>query len=249
MQLAGKKAVVFGGTGGIGSATTQLLLDAGTDVVAVGRGGSGSASDGPVAAMRPDRGRLLSRSLDIADSAAIAALRDELAGMWGKLDILINAAGFTQPVPHGDLDGLSDELIDEIMLINWRAQFACCRLFAPMLRQSGEGVIVSVSSISAFTGIGSNIAYCAAKAGIDVMTKALARVLAPDVRVLAVSPGVVDTDFVAGRSPEAKQRIADSIPLGRIAEAEDVAQAVLACCTALRYSTGHIIQVDGGRAL
>jgi 3-oxoacyl-[acyl-carrier protein] reductase len=118
-----------------------------------------------------------------------------------------------------------------------------------MLKASGDGLVVSLSSIAATTGVGSSIAYCAAKAGIDVMTKALARVLAPEVRVLAVSPGVVDTGFVPDRSADFNDKVAASTPLKRIATAEDIAAAIAACWTHLGYSTGHTIQVDGGRAL
>ena len=109
--------------------------------------------------------------------------------------------------------------------------------------------MVSISSIAAFTGVGSSIAYCAAKAGIDVMTKALARALAPEIRVLAVAPGVVDTGFVPGRNVDFNDKVADSTPLKRIGSAEDIAAAITACATMLGYSTGHTIQVDGGRAL
>jgi NAD(P)-dependent dehydrogenase (short-subunit alcohol dehydrogenase family) len=118
-----------------------------------------------------------------------------------------------------------------------------------MLKASGDGVVVSISSIAGFTGAGSSIAYCAAKAGIDVMTKSLARVLAPEVRVLAVSPGVVDTPFVPGRGADFNNKAAASTPLKRIGTAEDVASAVVACVTMLGFSTGHIIQTDGGRPL
>ena len=107
----------------------------------------------------------------------------------------MNAAGVTRPVPHADLDGLDDDLIDRIFAVNWRGTFAAVRSFAPLLRANGEGLIVNVSSISATTAVGSNIAYCASKAGVDVMGAALARALAPAIRVLTVSPGVVDTDF------------------------------------------------------
>lgn len=117
------------------------------------------------------------------------------------------------------------------------------------MKKSGDGLVVSISSIAAFTGIGSNIAYCAAKAGIDVMTEPLARVLAPEVRVLAVSPGVVDTQFVSGRGSGFNEKVAASTPLARIGEVDDIAAAILACATLLGFSTGHIIQVDGGRAL
>jgi 3-oxoacyl-[acyl-carrier protein] reductase len=161
----------------------------------------------------------------------------------------VNAAGFTKPVPHADLEALDDELIDRMFQVNWRGQFAAIRTFAPLLKRSGDGLIVSISSISAFTGVGSSIAYCAAKAGIDVMTKALARVLAPEVRVLAVSPGVVDTHFVPGRGANFNNKVSASTPLRRIAQADDIAAAITACATMLGYSTGHIVQVDGGRAI
>jgi NAD(P)-dependent dehydrogenase (short-subunit alcohol dehydrogenase family) len=186
---------------------------------------------------------------DVADTASLVALREKLQARYGRLDILINAAGFTKPVPHADLDALTDELIDRMLQVNWRGQFATVRTFAPMLKASGDGLVVSISSIAAVTGVGSSIAYCAAKAGIDVMTKALARVLAPEVRVLAVSPGVVDTEFVPGRGVDFNDKVKASTPLRRIGEAEDIAAAITACATMLGYSTGHIIQVDGGRAL
>jgi 3-oxoacyl-[acyl-carrier protein] reductase len=118
-----------------------------------------------------------------------------------------------------------------------------------MLKEHGDGLVVLISSISAFTGVGSSIAYCAAKAGIDVMTKALARALAPQVRVLAVSPGVVDTGFVPGRGADFNDKVSASTPLKRIATADDIAVAIVACATHLGYSTGTTIVVDGGRAL
>jgi 3-oxoacyl-[acyl-carrier protein] reductase len=133
--------------------------------------------------------------------------------------------------------------------VNWRGQFAAIRAFAPMLKASGDGLIVSVSSIAGRTGVGSSIAYCAAKAGIDVMTKSLARALAPEVRVLAVAPGVVDTGFVPGRGPDFNAKIAASTPLGRVGSARDVARAILACATSLQFSTGTTIVLDGGRSL
>jgi 3-oxoacyl-[acyl-carrier protein] reductase len=117
------------------------------------------------------------------------------------------------------------------------------------LKASGDGLIVSISSIAALTGIGSSIAYCAAKAGIDVMTKSLARALAPDIRVLAVAPGVVDTAFVPGRGADFNEKVAAATPLKRVGQPEEIAAAILACATHLTFSTGSTIVVDGGRAL
>jgi 3-oxoacyl-[acyl-carrier protein] reductase len=165
------------------------------------------------------------------------------------VDILINAAGFTKPVPHADLDALDDELIDRMFQVNWRGQFAVIRTFAPLLKASGNGLIVSISSIAGTNGIGSSIAYCAVKAGIDVMTKSLARALAPQVRVLAVAPGVVDTGFVHGRGADFNEKTASTTPLKRIGKADDIAAAILSCATHLTFSTGMTIFVDGGRSL
>jgi uncharacterized protein (DUF849 family)/NAD(P)-dependent dehydrogenase (short-subunit alcohol dehydrogenase family) len=136
---------------------------------------------------------------DVGDTASLLAMRDALQVQWGEaLHILVNAAGFIKPVPDADLDALDDALIDRMFAVNWRGQFAAIRTFVPMLKASGDGLIVSISSIAGQTGIGSSIAYCAVKAGIDVMTKSPARALAPEIRVVGVAPGVVDTSFVPG---------------------------------------------------
>jgi 3-oxoacyl-[acyl-carrier protein] reductase len=152
-------------------------------------------------------------------------------------------------VPHADLDALDDALLDSILVANVRGPFAMIRALAPLLKASGDGVIVNVSSISAFTGSGSNIAYCASKAALDTMTMSLARVLGPQVRVLCVSPAAVATDFVAGRGRPQLEKIAERTPLKRVTEPEDVARTIMACVTHLTMSTGTRIVVDGGRFL
>ena len=167
----------------------------------------------------------------------------------GGAHILINCAGHTRPVPAADLNALSDELIDEMFASNWRGTFATIRAFAPQLAESGDGVIVNVSSIAGSTGLGSNLAYAASKAGIDALTKGLAKTLAPKVRVLAVAPGVVDSGFVSGRDASFNAKTGATIPLQRVGTADDVAAAITACCTSLRYATGSIFVADGGRHL
>jgi 3-oxoacyl-[acyl-carrier protein] reductase len=191
----------------------------------------------------------LALAADVASSASLIALRDAISQKFGRLHILVNAAGFTKPVSHADLEARDDDLIDRMFQVNWRGQFATIRTFAPLLKASGDGQIVSISSIAALTGIGSSIAYCAAKAGIDVMTKSLARALAPNIRVLAVAPGVVDTAFVPGRSADFNEKVAAATPLKRVGQPEEIAAAILACATHLTFSTGTTIVVDGGRSL
>ena len=127
--------------------------------------------------------------------------------------------------------------------------FATIRAFTPLLKANSDGLIVNVSSIAGFTGAGSNLAYAAAKAGVDVLTKALAKTLAPHVRVLAVSPGVVDSSFVPGRGADFNEKAAATIPLKRIGHVDDTASAIEACATTLRFATGSRFVVDGGRSL
>lgn len=248
-SLEGRLALIVGGAGAIGAATARLLARDGATVLLTHRPGAEAAEAAArIVAELPGAGHAAD-PVDVAETPTLLRLRDTISERHDRLDILVNAAGFTRPVPHHDLEALSDALIDQLFAVNWRGQFAVIRTFAPMLKASGDGLVVQLSSIAGFTGVGSSIAYCAAKAGVDVMTRSLARVLAPEVRVLAVSPGVVDTGFVPNRGADFNQKVASSTPLKRIATAEDIAAAITACWTHLGYSTGHIIQVDGGRAL
>jgi 3-oxoacyl-[acyl-carrier protein] reductase len=244
--LAGKVAVVMGGSGGIGAASARKFAGAGATVVVVWRSGEAAALS--VLATLPGDGHI-ALNASVEDTASLGTLAEKVKAAFGKVDILVNSAGFTRPVPAGDFDALDDAFIDEMFRVNWRGQFATVRAFRPLLETSGDGLIVNVSSIAALSGVGSNIAYAAVKAAMDTLTRSLARTLAPIVRVMAVSPGVVSTDFVPGRGAEQLAKIAPTIPLKRVASAEDVANAILSCATHLTYSTGSLIIVDGGRAL
>lgn len=245
VSLDGKVVVVIGGTGGIGVATSRRFAAAGARVVVAGQSAEHARE---VAEGLPGTDHFAA-SLSIENSATLNQLAEDIRGRYGHVDVLVNAAGFTKPIPHADLDALTDELIDDIMRVNWRAQFAAVRAFRALLDRSAAGLIVNVSSISGTNGIGSNIAYCAAKAGLDVMTMSLARVLAPRVRILNVSPGVVDTPFVPGRSADFNDKVAHTTPLRRVGTAQDIAQTIEALATHITFSTGTTIVVDGGRRL
>ncbi|MBF6986356.1 SDR family NAD(P)-dependent oxidoreductase [Cupriavidus sp. IK-TO18] len=243
--LSGKVAVILGGTGSIGFAAGETLARLGASIVLTGRDADKAAS----AAAALPAGNHLAAVAEVADSASLRALADEVICHYGRADMLVNTAGFTRAIPHADLDALDDALIDELFAINWRGQFAAIRAFAPHLRASGDGLVVNVGSIAGRNGQGSNVAYCAAKAGLDAMAMSLGRALAPQIRVLNVSPGVVDSDFVPGRDSSFNERAARTTPLQRIGQAQDVADAIAACATSLRFATGTTIVVDGGRQL
>ena len=202
--MMGKVVLVVGGAGSIGAAAARRFAELSARVAISHRDlPEEAAAAATVVQSLPGDGHAALMA-DVARTDTLKALRVEIEQHFGRLDVMVNAAGFTKPVPHADLEALDDDLIDRMFAVNWRGQFAAIRTFAPLLKASGDGLVVSLSSIAATNGIGSSIAYCAAKAGIDVMTKSLARVLAPEVRVLAVAPGVVDTSFVPGRSADFK---------------------------------------------
>lgn len=246
MLLKDKVAVVTGGSSGIGAATARMLADEGAAVVVCYNKGEDRAR--ALIAQLP-KGDHRAQQLAVEDSASVRRAADEIGNAYGRADILVNSAGFTRPVPHAQLDALDDALLDSILIANVRGPFSMIRALVPLLRVGGDSVIVNVSSISAFTGSGSNIGYCASKAALDTMTMSLARVLGPAIRVLCVSPAAVATDFVAGRGRPQLDKIAEGTPLKRVVEPEDIARTVMACITHLKVSTGTRIVADAGRFL
>ena len=244
--LRDKVAVVTGASSGIGAAAARRLAEGGARI-AVGYNAGRDRADA-VAAGLPGEGHVVVR-MPMEDSAALAAAAAEVEARLGRADILVNSAGVTRAVPHADLDGLDDDTFDRILRVNVRGPFATVRAFAPLLRRGGDAVVVNVSSLSGMTGLGSSVAYCASKAALDTMGLSLARVLAPEIRVIGVSPAAVATDFVPGRGREAVERQAASTPLRIVAEPDDVALAIVSAVTHLRLTTGTTIVVDSGRHL
>ncbi len=244
--LRGKTAVVTGGSKGIGAATVTALAAEGAQVV-IGYHQGEERAEALRASLPGNHHRIARIPLD--DAVAHAALADSLAKDGGKVDVLVNCAGYTTRIPHNDLERLDGVLFNEVLLANAGGTYSIMRALMPLLRRSGDATVVSVSSVAAFTGSGSNIAYCAAKAAIDTITLSLARVFGPQVRFLCVSPASVDTDFVPGRSREDVRKKGEATPLGRAVTPEDVALAVVGCVTHLRTATGTRIVIDGGFTL
>jgi 3-oxoacyl-[acyl-carrier protein] reductase len=251
-QLQGQVAVVTGGAGGLGEAICLALAQAGATV-----GVGYNSSQGPAQALA-DRLPVTAMAhaalkAPVTDSVALQAMAEEVQGRWGRCDILVNCAGMTRFVPHADLQGLDDALIDQILATNVRGPFAAVRALQPLLvaahKDGRTGLVVNISSIAAVTAMGSNVMYCASKAAVDSMTKSLARALAPAIRVLSVSPGLADTDFVKSLDQSWRDEQAGRTPLKRLALPEEVAAAVVAAATHLTFSTGNVIPVDGGRPL
>jgi len=249
LPLGSRVAVVVGATGGIGAPVCRRLAGAGASVVVGFRRDAAAATALASSLPSLEGNRHSAVHVDVTNPEALQRFAHDIDSRYGRVDVLVNSAGTTRFVRHDDLDSLNDQLIDEIFRTNWRGPFATIRALKPLLVKSGDAVVVNISSIAGVTGVGSNVAYCASKAALNAMTLSLARALAPTVRVVSVSPGVVETEFIQALDQSWLKEQERRTPLGRLAAPDEVADAVLAVATSLRYSTGCIIPVDGGRPL
>lgn len=241
--------IVTGGAGGIGKSICGALAREGMRVV-VGYNRSAVGARELVDSL-PGQGHA-ALSAPVTDSAALKSLASTIAARYGRCDVLVNCAGTTRFVPHGELDSLDDDLIDLILATNVRGAFATVRALRQLLDKStqpGGAVVVNISSLAAVTGMGSNVMYCASKAAVDNMTKSLARALAPRIRVVSVSPGLVETDFIKSMDQRWRDEQLERTALKRLASPIEVAAAVVAVVKNLTFTTGSIIAIDGGRPL
>jgi len=241
-----KVALVTGGSGGIGSEICRHLAKANYQVVVNYNSNIEKAQD-TLNSLSND-GHII-HPCSVTESNQLTQMADLVEKEYGRLDVLVNNAGITKPVPHRNLQELEDEWIDQIFQVNFRGAFACVRAFKSLLEKGTHPIVVNISSIAARTGVGSNVAYCASKAAIDSMTRSLARALAPKIRVVSLSPGWVMGEYARTFPDIYIQEQKDKTPLARIAEAQDVAKALLSIVENFTFSTGCIFPVDGGRPL
>jgi 3-oxoacyl-[acyl-carrier protein] reductase len=242
-------ALVTGAAGGLGEAIVRALAAAG---FTLGLGYHRSAEAAEQLRRELPGSDHFALAAPVTDSAALTAMAASIEARCGRCDVLVNCAGTTRFVAHADLEALDDALFDSIFAVNVRGAFAAVRALKSLLERSelpGGGVVVNISSIASVIAMGSNVAYCASKAALDNMTRSLARALAPRIRVLAVAPGLVDTDFVKSLDQAWRDEQAARTPLRRLARPQEVAAAVVAAVTQLTFTTGSIIAVDGGRPL
>ncbi len=246
--LDGKVALVTGGAGGIGSGICQCLAENGATVIVGYNSSRGPAED--LAQRLPRASQPHSaRASPVTDSAALRDLAADIERSYGRCEILVNCHGTTRFVAHEDLDGLDDALIDSVLATNVRGAFATVRALRRLLERNGDGVVINISSIAASLARGSNVMYCASKAALDNLTRSLARALAPTIRVVSVSPGLVMTDFVSKFDQKWLDDYIAATPLKRVVTPEDIGRAVVAVATGLSSVTGAIIPIDAGRML
>jgi 3-oxoacyl-[acyl-carrier protein] reductase len=247
-ELKGQVALVTGGAGGIGRGICAALANAGAQVL-VGWNSSNAAAQEVVSRLAMTDQPHQALRVPVTESTELMALSTDLTRTLGRLDILVNCHGYTQFVPAEDLDALSDTLIDRVLSTHLRGTLATARAFKPLLMASGQGLMVNISSIAAELGVGSNIMYCAAKAGVDSLTRSLALALAPNIRVVSLSPGLVETEAAQSFEPAFKAAHVQRTPLKRLVTPDDMGRCVVALATHMTAVTGVVIPVDAGRSL
>lgn len=246
----GASAIVTGSATGIGRAIALALAEAGCNIVVNYTRSEREARDCAEAAEARGAEVEIVRA-DVSSADDCARLVEASRSRWGRLDVLVNNAGFTRVVAPADLEELTEEIWDRTFEVNVKGAFLMTRAAASLLKEA-HGTVVNVSSTAGFDSVGSSLAYSASKAALNNLTVGLARALGPEVRVNAVAPGFVETRWneraLGPRLDAMRKLVSRQTPLGGVAQPHHVAQAVLALVTSMDWVTGHVVTVDGGMA-
>jgi 2-hydroxycyclohexanecarboxyl-CoA dehydrogenase len=249
MNLAGKTALVTGGASGIGLATCQALANAGAHVIMTDlNAGAGAESVSVLikaAALKRESIDITFRQLDVTSRSSAEALAADLQSRGGRLDILVNAAGWDIIEPFMNN---SPEYWEKIMAINFMGPVQVTRAFLPLLIDSGSGRIVNISSDAGRVGSSGEAVYAGAKGGIIAFTKSLAREMTRKlVRVNCVCPGPTDTPLFAAQGEKMREALTNAIPMKRLARPSEIADAVLFFASdRSSFCTGQVLSVSGG---
>ena len=244
--LAGKVALVVGASRGIGAATARALADAGASVALAAR--DANALENVASAIHDAGGRALTIPTDVSDPAAVARLVAQTLDAYGRLDAAFNnaAGGGRPPTPLAEIPV---EDYDSALAINLRGVFLAMKYEIPALLQSGGGAIVNMSSTAGLSGVRGMSAYAASKHGVIGLTKVAALDYAErNIRVNAVAPGPILSERIAGLNEAARAQIAQTVPMRRIGQPEEVAALVVWLCSdQATFMTGATLTIDGGR--
>lgn len=245
-MLNGSVAVITGATRGIGFATAKLFLENNAKVVIFGS--KEESVNKALDKLSEYKDNILGMYPNLNSESEVADAFKKVVDKFGKIDILINNAGISSSTPF---DNYTYEEFSKIMDLNVNAMFLCTKLVVPYMKENGGGVILNTSSMVSIYGQSAGVGYPTSKFAVNGMTKSLARELGKyKIRVNAVAPGVINTDMVSSLPKEVIAPIIAGIPLGRIGEPEDIANAFLYLASPMAsFVTGEILSVDGaGRA-
>ena len=244
----GRVAIVTGGGTGIGASTVRMLAERGVRCVV---NYSSSKHEAEAVAKASGNGAIAVQG-DIVEDSACRALAKAAIDAFGRIDFLVNNAGRTKYANHEDLDALDAEDFVDIYRLNTIAPFQMIRACAPAMRAQDASAVVNVASVAGVFGMGSSVAYAASKGALITMTKSLARVLAPAIRVNAVAPGYVGTGWFEKRLgaegfEKLNQRIASEVPMGFATGPDDIAGPIVHLLDPIaRTITGEVTLLDAG---
>ncbi|MDB4639311.1 SDR family oxidoreductase [bacterium] len=245
-----KTALVTGAATGVGRATAIRFAMQGFDVVVNYLGPDEADAALTKVEIESHNARAILERCDVGHDKSVRDMAASVESTFGRLDVLVNCAGVTHFVEHSDLDAMTEAKWDQILAVNTKGPFFTSRAFAPLLKRSGDGAIVNVSSVAGVSGNGSCIAYCASKGALNTMTKSLARALAPEIRVNAVCPGPIDSGWLRqGMTDDQMANRVASFPIPRLAQPKDIVDAILYLATGTSLTTGQLLIVDGGRTM
>lgn len=247
MQLTGKTAIVTGGSRGIGRAAALTLAEAGADVAVIYAGNTAAAEE--TVRLIEEKGRKgLAIQCDVADEAAVAAMVKDVKKELGRIDILVNNAGITR---DGLLMIMKEEDWQAVLDTNLTGAFHCTKAVTRLMMKQRSGSIINITSVVGETGNAGQANYAAAKAGLIGFTKSVAKELASrNIRCNAIAPGCIETDMTAVLGEDTVDAMIQTIPMGRVAQPEEVAKAVLFLASDdASYITGQTLNVDGGMVM
>lgn len=243
MRLEGKTAVITGGSRGIGEAIAYKLASLGANAAVICHGDISAAESVCEKCEREYGVKALAYKCDISDFAAAKELCAKVKGDFGSAQILVNNAGITR---DGLIAMMKEEDFDSVIATNLKGAFNMIRHMTGMFLRSKQGCIVNITSVVGITGNAGQCNYAASKAGLIGLTKSCAKELAPKgIRCNAIAPGFIATDMTENQT---ENPLLGMVPLGRMGEPEDVAEAVAYLATA-SYVTGEVLRVDGGIAM
>ena len=249
MELSGKAAIITGGGTGVGRATALDLARQGCSVL-INYSKSRDEAKQTSSEVEALGAKSIVVQADVADDAACRKMVAAAMTAFGRIDILINNAGTTRFIAEENLDQVTDDDWQRIFAVNVIGAFHCARAVKEPMLASGGGQIINVTSVAAYLGKGSSIPYAASKAALNNLTIALARSLAPHIRVNAVAPGFITGRWLEqgfGAAYEGVKRTVEKLcPLEKVSDPEDVAAAIVSLVTGSKMITGQVLVCDGG---
>jgi ketoreductase RED2 len=240
--MKGLVALVTGSSSGIGAAVATRFAELGAGVII-----NSASSIAPGQQLADELPDAIYVQADVSDPAQAERLVDAAVGHYGRLDIIVNNAGTTAVIAHGDLEAATADIWEKILRVNVIGTWNVVRAAVPHLRASGDAVILNITSLAGVRPVGSSIPYATSKAALNHLTLLLANVLGPEIRVHAVAPGLIDTPWTESWD-DVRAAVRKTAPLQRSGTPEDVADACIGLISA-RYATGQVLVVDGGVAL